>query len=84
MSIGKGIGKILALLFWAVVIYSLAVPLLHPFDALLEGLALGVFALHVVELLFFIKRIKSASAILQILLMGVFAVDTPAVERGNA
>jgi putative membrane protein len=78
MKVFWGLGRLLTLLFWCVVVVNLLVPFVHPLH-LLVNLAGGfLLALHVLELLF--SRLKGRTNPwrdrLRILLFGVFHLQT--------
>ncbi|MGE7957656.1 DUF1145 domain-containing protein [Pseudomonas sp. NPDC089530] len=80
MKVFWGLGKVLALLFWLLVLVNLVDPLVHPIH-LLVNLTGGVLLLvHLLELLLFNGRLKGRAHPwrdrLQILLTGIFHLQT--------
>lgn len=75
-----GLGKLLATLFWCVVLANLINPYAHPFDQLLMLTGVAVLALHLVELALFngVLRAQPRSAVAraQVLAFGIFHIWT--------
>lgn len=90
MKVFMGLGKLLTVAFWAVVVGNWLHPVAQPFAELLNTAGAIVIVLHVLELWWFSARIKQTASPLasrvQVLLFGVFhalalpAVLSPAVE----
>jgi putative membrane protein len=89
MKVIWGLGKLLTLLFWLVVLFNLLVPFVHPLH-LLVNLAGGVLAiLHFLEALLCNRSLKGRAHPwrdrLNILIFGVFHLQTlPAATASKA
>ncbi|KAF1054090.1 MAG: hypothetical protein GAK43_01077 [Stenotrophomonas maltophilia] len=84
MSAWTGFGKLLALLFWLVVLASLLHGFTYPFSIILPVLGGFVLLLHLLELRLLGGR-KRARDVLQVLLFGVFHLQSlpqPIREEG--
>lgn len=73
-----GLGKILTVAFWGVVLFNLMTPQPVPLNLLINALGIVVLSLHVLEVLFFNASLRGRSHRwfdrLQILLTGIFHV----------
>ncbi|MFJ4349191.1 DUF1145 domain-containing protein [Pseudomonas sp. NPDC089401] len=73
-----GLGKVLTVAFWGVVLFNQLVPQPLPFNLLINATGIVVFALHLLEVLFFNASLRGRSHRwfdrLQILLTGIFHV----------
>ncbi|WP_448106610.1 DUF1145 domain-containing protein [Pseudomonas azerbaijanoccidentalis] len=89
MKVIWGLGKLLTLLFWAVVLANLLMPFIHPLY-LLTNLAGGVLAiLHLLEVLLCNRSLKGRAHPwldrLKIVIFGVFHLQTiPAATASKA
>lgn len=76
MQIFLRVGKLLALLFWGLVLANLLSPLAQPFAPLLNTCAGLVLLVHVVELFFYRVRVRQHTPLwwhyLAVMLFGVF------------
>lgn len=71
-----GLGKVVALLFWLVVIVNVVSPFAKPFDMLLYGAGILLVLVHLFEIMLFNSLLRSRANPwldrLQLLLFGVF------------
>ena len=78
MKVFWGLGKLLTLLFWGVVVVNLITPLINPFHLLVNLAGSLLLLTHVLELLLFNGSVKTRAHPwrdrLQILLVGMFHV----------
>ncbi|KAF1032321.1 MAG: hypothetical protein GAK37_00532 [Pseudomonas sp.] len=78
MKVFWGLGKLLTLLFWVVVVVNLFIPLTNPFHLLVNLAGSLLFLTHLLELLLFNGSLKHRPHPwldrLQILLVGMFHV----------
>lgn len=90
MKVFWGLGKLLTLLFWLVVLVNLLIPFVHPLHFLLNA-AGGVLAvLHLLEAMFCHRSLKGRAHPwldrLKVLFFGVFHLQTipaPAVPKAS-
>lgn len=85
------LGKILTVVFWWVVLVNLLIPQEFPFNQLISIAGATLFALHVLEVLFFNGCLRGRSHRwfdrLQILLVGIFhivSIPAPRQETTHA
>ena len=80
MKVFWGLGKVLTLLFWLVVLINLAKPLVNPFHLLVNLAGSLLLLTHLLELLLFNGSLKGRPHPwrdrLQILLVGIFHLST--------
>lgn len=80
MKVFWGLGKVLTLLFWLVVLVNLFHPLVHPIQLLVNLTGGLLLALHLLEVLLFNSSLKGRAHPwrdrLQILLTGIFHLQT--------
>ena len=73
-----GLGKVLTVAFWGVVLFNQLLPQPLPFNLLINALGIVVLSLHLLEILFFNGSLRGRSRRwfdrLQILLTGIFHV----------
>ncbi|MGE7993499.1 DUF1145 domain-containing protein [Pseudomonas sp. NPDC089554] len=73
-----GLGKVLTVVFWGVVLFNLLMPQPLPVNLLINAAGILLLALHVLEVLFFNGSLRGRSHRwfdrLQILLTGIFHV----------
>ncbi|MDH0732336.1 DUF1145 domain-containing protein [Pseudomonas sichuanensis] len=73
-----GLGKVLTVLFWWVVLFNLFMPQPLPLNLLINAAGIFLLSLHVLEVLFFNASLRGRSHRwfdrLQILLTGIFHV----------
>ncbi|HGA2317598.1 TPA: DUF1145 domain-containing protein [Pseudomonas putida] len=73
-----GLGKVLTVAFWGVVLFNLMMPQPLPLNLLINALGILVLSLHFLEVLFFNGSLRGRSHRwfdrLQILLTGIFHV----------
>jgi putative membrane protein len=73
-----GLGKVLTVLFWWVVLFNLFMPQPVPLNLLINAAGIVLLSLHVLEVLFFNASLRGRSHRwfdrLQILLTGIFHV----------
>lgn len=73
-----GLGKVLTVLFWWVVLFNLFMPQPLPLNLLINAAGIVLLSLHVLEVLFFNASLRGRSHRwfdrLQILLTGIFHV----------
>lgn len=73
-----GLGKVLTVLFWWVVLFNLFMPQPVPLNLLINAAGIFLLSLHVLEVLFFNASLRGRSHRwfdrLQILLTGIFHV----------
>ncbi|MCE1118697.1 MULTISPECIES: DUF1145 domain-containing protein [Pseudomonas] len=73
-----GLGKVLTVLFWWVVLFNLFMPQPVPLNLLIHAAGILLLSLHVLEVLFFNASLRGRSHRwfdrLQILLTGIFHV----------
>lgn len=78
MNVVLGLGKLLTVLFWGVVLFNHLTPQPMPFDLLIKAAGIVLASLHVLEVLFFNASLRGRSHRwfdrLQILLTGIFHV----------
>lgn len=76
MRLFMGLGKVVALLFWLVVIANVVSPFSQPFDMLLNGAGILLILVHLFEIMLFNSLLRGRSSPwmdrLQLLLFGVF------------
>lgn len=76
MRIFLGLGKVVALLFWLVVIANLISPFAQPFEMLLNGAGVLLILVHLFEIILFNSLLHGRSNPwgdrLKLLLFGVF------------
>ena len=82
-----GLGKVLTVLFWWVVLFNLFVPQPLPLNLLINAAGIVLLSLHVLEVLFFNASLRGRSHRwfdrLQILLTGIFHVmSIPKPNKG--
>lgn len=83
-----GLGKVLTVLFWWVVLFNLFMPQPLPLNLLINAVGIFVLVLHVLEVLFFNASLRGRSHRwfdrLQILLTGIFHVmSIPKPEKAS-
>lgn len=85
------LGKILTVVFWWVVLVNLLIPQEFPFNQLISIAGATLFALHLLEVLFFNGCLRGRSHRwfdrLQILLVGIFhivSIPAPRQETTHA
>lgn len=75
-----GLGKLLATLFWCVVLVNLITPYAQPFAQLLTLAGVAVLALHLLELALFRREISTQPNVtvarVQVLAFGIFHIWT--------
>ncbi|WP_413794300.1 MULTISPECIES: DUF1145 domain-containing protein [unclassified Pseudomonas] len=80
MKVFWGLGRLLTLLFWLVVLVNLVVPFVHPLHLLVNGAGAFLLVLHLLELLLFRARLRGRPAAgrdrLRVLLFGIFHLQT--------
>ena len=80
MKVLWGLGKVLTLLFWVVVVINVFSPLINPFDLLINLAGSLLLLTHVLELLLFHGSLKQRPHPwrdrLNILLVGIFHLQT--------
>jgi putative membrane protein len=80
MKLFLGLGKVVALLFWLVVLINLFAPFTRPFNVLLNVAGGLLLTIHLMELAWFTERLKGRSRPwldrLQLLSFGVFHLVT--------
>ncbi|GLO12955.1 membrane protein [Pseudomonas putida] len=73
-----GLGKVLTVAFWGVVLFNQLMPQPLPFNLLIKATGIFLFGLHLLEVLFFNGSLRGRSHRwfdrLQILLTGIFHV----------
>lgn len=73
-----GLGKVLTVAFWGVVLFNQLMPQPLPFNLLINAAGIVLFGLHLLEVLFFNRSLRGRSHRwfdrLQILLTGIFHV----------
>ena len=73
-----GLGKVLTVAFWGVVLFNQLMPQPLPFNLLINAAGIVLFGLHLLEVLFFNRSLRGRSHRwfdrLQILLTGIFQV----------
>ena len=92
MRLIMGLGKLVALLFWLVVIVNLLSPFAKPFEMLLNGAGILLILVHLFEILLFNSLLHGRANPwrdrLQLLLFGIFhllSLPRPgAKEAGHA
>ncbi|MCO6055623.1 DUF1145 domain-containing protein [Pseudomonas sp. MOB-449] len=76
MRLFMGLGKVIALLFWLVVIANLISPFTRPFEMLLNGAGILLILVHLLEIMLFNSLLRERASPwvdrLQLLLFGVF------------
>ncbi|MDH4872267.1 DUF1145 domain-containing protein [Pseudomonas sp. BN515] len=76
MRLFMGLGKVVALLFWLVVIVNLVSPFAKPFDMLLNGAGILLILVHLFEIMLFNSLLRGRANPwldrLQLLLFGIF------------
>ncbi|AOE84185.1 DUF1145 domain-containing protein [Pseudomonas sp. TCU-HL1] len=76
MRLFMGLGKVIALLFWLVVIANLLSPFTRPFEMLLNGAGILLILVHLLEIMLFNSLLRDRASPwmdrLQLLLFGVF------------
>ncbi|BAN47324.1 DUF1145 domain-containing protein [Metapseudomonas resinovorans] len=76
MRLFMGLGKVVALLFWLVVVVNLLSPFAKPFDMLLSGAGILLVLVHLFEIMLFNSRLRGRVHPwwdrLQLLVFGVF------------
>jgi putative membrane protein len=87
MRLFMGLGKVVALLFWLVVIANVAAPFTKPFDMLLNGAGILLILVHLFEIMLFNSllhgRANPWQDRLQLLLFGVFHLLSIPRHRGK-
>ncbi|GLZ87863.1 hypothetical protein Pres01_39140 [Metapseudomonas resinovorans] len=87
MRLFMGLGKVVALLFWLVVIANVASPFTKPFDMLLNGAGILLIVVHLFEIMLFNSLLRGRANPwldrLQLLLFGVFHLLTIPRHRGK-
>lgn len=85
MKFFGGLGKLLTLLFWAVVLTNLLKPLINPFDLLINLAGCLLALTHLLELMLFNGSLRGRPHPwrdrLYILLFGMFHVQTLRTSR---
>ncbi|MDY7531402.1 DUF1145 domain-containing protein [Pseudomonas sp. Bout1] len=80
MKVFWGLGKLLTLLFWVLVVVNLFTPLINPFHLLVSLAGSLLLLTHILELLLFNGSVKNRAHPwrdrLQILLVGMFHVQS--------
>ncbi|WP_339476078.1 MULTISPECIES: DUF1145 domain-containing protein [unclassified Pseudomonas] len=80
MKVFWGLGRLLTLLFWLVLLVNLVVPFVHPLHLLVNVAGAFLLALHLLELLLFRAsfrgRLAPGSDRLRVLLFGIFHLQT--------
>ena len=80
MKVFWGLGRLLTLLFWLVVLVNLVVPFVHPLHLLVNVAGAFLLVLHLLELLLFRASFRGRPASgrdrLRVLLFGVFHLQT--------
>ncbi|WP_194789317.1 DUF1145 domain-containing protein [Pseudomonas sp. UFMG81] len=84
-----GLGKVLTVLFWWVVLFNLLMPQPLPLNLLINATGIVLLTLHVLEVLFFNGSLRGRSHRwfdrLQILLTGIFHVmSIPKPEEASS
>ncbi|MDH4560701.1 DUF1145 domain-containing protein [Pseudomonas sp. BN411] len=76
MRLFMGLGKVVALLFWLVVVVNLVSPFAKPFDMLLNGAGILLILVHLFEIMLFNSLLRGRANPwldrLQLLLFGIF------------
>ena len=90
MKLLLGLGKLLAMLFWTVVLVNLFKPLTNPFHLLVNLVGSLLLLVHLLELVLFNSNVKHRSHPwrdrLLILLLGMFhikSLPTPTADHDN-
>jgi len=90
MKVFWGLGRVLTLLFWLVVLFNLFVPFVNPLHLLVNLAGSLLFVTHVLELLLFNGSLRGRSHPwrdrLYILIVGIFHLQTipaPAVPEAS-
>lgn len=80
MKVFWGLGRLLTLLFWLVVLVNLVVPFVHPLHLLVNVAGTFLLVLHLLELLLFRASFRGRPAPgrdrLRVLLFGIFHLQT--------
>lgn len=80
MKVFWGLGKLLTLLFWLVVVVNLLIPFVHPLHLLVTVAGGALAALHLLEALFCFRSLRGRPHPwrdrLKILFFGVFHLQT--------
>ncbi|SSB98986.1 putative membrane protein [Pseudomonas sp. 43mfcvi1.1] len=80
MKVFWGLGRLLTLLFWLVVLVNLIMPFVHPLHLLVNFAAAFLLALHLLELLVFRASFRGRPSAgrdrLRVLLFGIFHLQT--------
>lgn len=80
MKVFWGLGRLLTLLFWLVVLVNLVVPFVHPLHLLVNVAGAFLLVLHLLELLLFRASFRGRPAAsrdrLRVLLFGIFHLQT--------
>ena len=89
MKVFWGLGKLLTLLFWLVVLVNLLSPFVHPLHLLTNVAGAGLAVLHLLEAVFCLRSLRGRPHPwrdrLKILLFGVFHLQTlPAPTASKA
>ncbi|MDQ3201861.1 MAG: DUF1145 domain-containing protein [Pseudomonadota bacterium] len=89
MKVFWGLGKLLTLLFWLVVLVNLLSPFVHPLHLLTNVAGAGLAVLHLLEAVFCLRSLRGRPHPwrdhLNILLFGVFHLQTlPAPTASKA
>lgn len=85
-----GLGRLLTLLFWLVVLVNLVVPFVHPLHVLVNLAGVLLLAVHLLELLWFRASFRGLPSPgrerLRVLLFGIFHLQTlpTAAEASHA
>lgn len=80
MKVFWGLGRLLTLLFWLVVLVNLVMPFVHPLHLLVNFAGAFLLLLHVLELVLFRAQFRGRSSPggdrLRVLLFGIFHLQT--------
>ncbi|WP_210643135.1 MULTISPECIES: DUF1145 domain-containing protein [unclassified Pseudomonas] len=80
MKVFWGLGRLLTLLFWLVVLVNLILPFVHPLHLLVNFAAALLLAVHLLELLLFRASFRGRPSPgrdrLRVLLFGIFHLQT--------
>lgn len=80
MKVLWGLGRLLTLLFWLVVLVNLIMPFVHPLHLLVNLAGALLLAVHVLELLLFRANLRGQPSPgrdrLRVLLFGIFHLQT--------
>ena len=89
MKVFWGLGKLLTLLFWLVVLVNLLSPFVYPLHQLINAAGAGLAVLHLLEAVFCLRSLRGRPHPwrdrLNILLFGIFHLQTlPAPTASKA